>query len=332
MRSSSLLALLLSTAHGWSVLSPARPRVGAPGTSTRCRPPRLELGFQVDPAASTSSVFVLGGFAVLQLKIRQAQNAREARDAAAEVLRRSEVALLAGQLTADEVQRASDAAGSAFDTYERARQVLNLPGALLRIPDPTGPQLRALLADQQKKRANARGEAPQPLSVASASADAGWSERRREDPLDGLRDRLGLLDPKTVEQRDSDEPASLLPTGSRSLTIKDVAIGIALTLQLSWFFLSLTDPMGAPNPFLGALLQSGGEMVDDREARRAAVDAEYAAMLRQAVESGEAPPPCATREIGDPLGGCRGADPEYARTRGLDADFAWNNGPPAREP
>lgn len=325
MRSSAFVILILANTHAWSVFSPAR------SSCVRCPPPRLELGFQVDPAATTSSVFVLGGFAVLQLKIRQAQNAREARDAAAEVLRRSEVALLAGQLTTSDVQQASDAAGSAFDSYERARQVLNLPGALLRIPDPTGPQLRALLVDQQKKRAAARGEAP-PLSVASVSADAGWSERRREDPLDGLRERLGLLDPKAVEQRDTDKPASLLPTGSRSLTLKDVAIGVALTLQISWFLLSLTDPMGTPNPFVGSLLQSGGEMVDEREARRAAVDVEYAAMLRQAVESGEAPPPCATREIGDPLGGCRGADPEYARTRDLDADRAWINGPPARDP
>ena len=123
-----------------------------------------------------------------------------------------------------------------------------------------------------------------------------------------------------------------VPTRRELGCLAVLTIGVALTLQISWFLLSLTDPMGTPNPFVGSLLQSGGEMVDEREARRAAVDVEYAAMLRQAVESGEAPPPCATREIGDPLGGCRGADPEYARTRDLDADRAWINGPPARDP
>ena len=54
------------------------------------------------------------------------------------------------------------------------------------------------------------------------------------------------------------------------------------------------------------------------------------AMLRNAVESGEAPPPCATLKLGDPQGGC-GADPEFARTRGLDANRGWISGPPATE-
>ncbi len=59
-------------------------------------------------------------------------------------------------------------------------------------------------------------------------------------------------------------------------------------------------------------------------------------MLRAAVENGEAPPTCATRPLGDPLGGCGGAagaelpsvgDSEFARTRGLDASRAWITGP-----
>ena len=45
-------------------------------------------------AASASALFVLGGFTALQLKISAAIDKREARDAAAETLRKAEVLLL----------------------------------------------------------------------------------------------------------------------------------------------------------------------------------------------------------------------------------------------
>ena len=57
------------------------------------------------------------------------------------------------------------------------------------------------------------------------------------------------------------------------------------------------------------------------------MDAEYRAMLDEAVASGEAPPVCATRPLGDPRGGC-GSDAEFARTRGLDASRGFISGPP----
>ena len=141
-----------------------------------------------------------------------------------------------------------------------------------------------------------------------------------------MRDALGLRNPDSP----TSPTDSLLPTGSRTITPKDVVIALALLAQVGWFFLSLTDPLGAPNPILNEALTAGGEWADRREARRAERDAEYAAMLRNAVESGEAPPPCATRKLGDPEGGC-GADPEFARTRGLDANRGWISGPPASE-
>eukprot|EP00966_Prymnesium_polylepis_P114720 2651154-Prymnesium_polylepis.1 len=100
----TILLLLASSAHGLSALSAMRPAVGAlhakspalrsvvrTGASyRRAAGPRLELGLQVDPAASAGSIFVLGGFVALQLKIRSAIAAREARDAAIETLRKAE--------------------------------------------------------------------------------------------------------------------------------------------------------------------------------------------------------------------------------------------------
>ena len=111
--------------------------------------------------------------------------------------------------------------------------------------------------------------------------------------------------------------------------------------------------MGPAGPLLNAALTSGGEYVDQREAKRAAESAEYRAMLQAAVDSGEAPPTCATRKLGDGLGGCsaeqasglalsnnlEGAtleeraaapppDAEFARTRGLNANREWISGPP----
>jgi hypothetical protein len=89
--------------------------------------------------------------------------------------------------------------------------------------------------------------------------------------------------------------------------------------------------------------------VDEIEARKAAESAEYRAMLQAAVDSGEAPPTCATRPLDDPLGGCAnvlttapdapaapvddagGSDAERERTRGLDANRAWiHAGQPSR--
>ena len=69
----------------------------------RCAAPRSELGFQVDPSATASSVLVLSSFAALQLKINQAQGYREARDAALEAFRSAQVRQLDGKLAGEEV-------------------------------------------------------------------------------------------------------------------------------------------------------------------------------------------------------------------------------------
>ena len=121
-----------------------------PGLSFSARTPeaRLELGLQVDPLATAGSGFVLGGFVLLQLKIRTAMEAREARDAALEVLRKAQVLLLAGKFTPEEVDRVKTAANEAADAYEAARKIVALGGALLRVPDPGASDAERLLERQ----------------------------------------------------------------------------------------------------------------------------------------------------------------------------------------
>lgn len=295
--------------------------------SPRSPSPRMELGLQVDPLATASSVFVLGGFTLLQLKIRYAEGERDKRDAAVETLRKAEVLLLAGRLTAEDVAKVEDAAKVAVDAYDEARQILVIPGALLRLPDPSAAKVARVMGGPSQPTAPAVADDP----TADDLSGSAVGQAPPPDQLDPLRAALGL---KQSDRAESE--GSILPTGSNKVTLKDIAIGFALVAQVSWFFLSLTDPMGAPNPLLEAALQSGGEMVDAREARKAAQSAEYAQMLRDAVESGEAPPVCATRKLGDPLGGCAGdtsvGDAEFARTRGLDADRGWIDGPPPKAP
>lgn len=297
---------------------------------------RLELGLQVDPLASAGSLFVLGGFAALQLKIRSAMDKREGRDAATETLRKAEVLLLAGKLSTEDVQRVRQTAQQASDDYEDARKIVALGGALLRVPDPTRNEAQRRLERQEPE--------PKPAALPPPAAPP-WSSS--DDPLDGVRTALRLEDRSPAA---SEQSGSLLPTGSSAVTLKDVAIGFVFVLQLSWFVLSLTDPMGTPNPLLGQLLTSGGEAVDRMEAKKAAENAEYRAMLQAAVDSGEAPPTCATRKLDDPMGGCASsapaalleepqpaiaaartlslsADEEAQRTRGLDANRAWISGP-----
>ena len=323
-----LLCLLSSIAVSRNMHCASHRRPGL-SFSARTPEPRLELGLQVDPLATAGSGFVLGGFVLLQLKIRTAMEAREARDAALEVLRKAQVLLLAGKFTPEEVDRVKTAANEAADEYEEARKIVALGGALLRVPDPSASDAERLLERQ----------APPPKPPPATSPTAA------PDSLDGVRGLLGLRAP-------SQPSDSLLPTGSSKATLKDAAIGLVFVLQIGWFLLSLTDPMGTPNPFLSAVLTRGGEAVDEIEARKAAESTEYRAMLQAAVDSGEAPPTCATRPLDDPLGGCAnvrntalgaptapeddarvagGSDAERERTRGLDANRAWiHAGQPSR--
>ena len=346
-----LVAHLPPVAAGRSLLVPggcsARARVsggcsaGLLRSAPRARrapPPRLELGLQVDPLATGSTLFVFGLLALLQLKIKSAEASRGTRDQAVETYRQAEVLLLAGKATPDEVQRALNAAEEAVAAYDDSRRIASLPGALLRLPDPTATEVERILKRQPQQPGGqpappgatpAAAPPPPPSAPPSAPREA----RPTDDPLEGVRRALRLREAETPSEAPSG--SSLLPTGSASLTLKDVAIGIALALQICWFLLSLTDPMGTPNPILNAALSSGGEMVDQMEGRRAAESDEYAAMLRQAVESGDAPPTCATRKLDDPEGGCSGSDGrasglgfgELTRTQGLDANRAWITGP-----
>ena len=98
----------------------------------RCAAPCSELGFQVDPSATASSLLVLGSFAALQLKINKAQGYRETRDAALQAFRLAQLKQLDGKLAAEEVERAADAARGAVEAYQAARRVVAVLGAELR--------------------------------------------------------------------------------------------------------------------------------------------------------------------------------------------------------
>ncbi len=67
--------VLLAGAPTEALLAPplAVSALGAPRAAVR-----MEQGFQIDPLASSGSLFVLGGFTALQLKIRTAIEKREA--------------------------------------------------------------------------------------------------------------------------------------------------------------------------------------------------------------------------------------------------------------
>lgn len=196
----------------------------------RAPTPRLELGFQFDPAASVGPLFALGGFAALQLKVREANNARTERDAALELARIARKRLLAGDCSVQDVSRAEAAAKQAALDYDDARLILGLPGVLLRVPDPTSsPEAREVADDiKEKDQSNSdavdqREEIPPTLS---------------RDPLSTLRSSLGLQDDSSSN--------SLLPSGSKLPTFKDFAIGFVLLLQIFWLLLSFTDPLGRP--------------------------------------------------------------------------------------
>ena len=227
-----MLALAASTLA--LATRPPMPLRRVDSQSIRAASPRLELGLQVDPLATTSSVFVLGSFALLQLKIRSAEAARGERDKSIETLRKAEVLLLAGKLTADDLAVCRAEAEEQVAKYDEARQIAVLPGALLRVPDPS----RDVVARVLNKSADAPTPSPPPSSTASPSADG----------LDPIRDAMGLR----RQGADVGSDGSLLPTGSRTVTAKDVAIGIALALQIAWFLVSLTDPLGTPTPILNA--------------------------------------------------------------------------------
>ena len=129
----------------------------------RCAAPRSELGFQVDPSATASSLLVLGSFAALQLKISKAQGYRESRDAALEAFRLAQVKQLDGKLAAEEVERVAAAARRAVEEYQAARRVVAVLGAELRIPDPTASQAQLLLRElypkeQLQRQAEARAD------------------------------------------------------------------------------------------------------------------------------------------------------------------------------
>ena len=191
-----------------------------PRGSGRASPPRAELGFQVDPLATSSSLIVFGAYGGLQLKISRATSKRLERDAAAETLRKARVLLLAGKMTTDEVERVAASWQEAAEVYERERVIFGLQGVQLRLPDPS----RAVEPenDVASDAEEEGGAAEQPAAMQEQQ------QRRAEgDALTPVRRALGLRDAGAARS------SSLLPTGSARVTIKDVAIGLVCQLDES---------------------------------------------------------------------------------------------------
>ncbi|KAL1521674.1 hypothetical protein AB1Y20_021329 [Prymnesium parvum] len=207
----------------------------------RSPPASLELGFQVDPSASVGPLFVLVGFGALQLRLQKAAAQRVERDAAAERARRARARMLAGEGSFEEAQRAERMASQAATDYDDARQLFGLPGVVLRLPDPNG-----------RPGQDFEGEM-------EARADDETDQRKREPK-------------RPAQQRQAKEESDgLLPSDSKNLTVKDVAICFTLVLQIGWLLLSLTDPLGEPGqtPPLDAVLTNRGEAVAKLEVGRA---------------------------------------------------------------
>jgi len=209
------------------------------------------------------------------VKVRGAIAKREERDAAAEVLRKAEVLLLAGKLRPEDVDRAASNLRQATVDYEDARRIAALGNVLLRIPDPGRVEAQRIL-DKQPQEPGSGGD--------GAAADAPPTPPPpRTGGLDELRVALRLRDtsgsrdtsggeqrPRSAASRDpsaasrdpsagappqSESPSeSLLPSGARVVTLKDVAIGLVFVLQARYlsfnfnFNLTLTFMLPGPLP------------------------------------------------------------------------------------
>ena len=206
---------LAGTTIAWAASRPPpHPRGG------RASLPRAELGFQVDPLATSSSLIVFGAYGGLQLKISRATSKRLERDAAAETLRKARVLQLAGKMTTDEVERVAASWQEAAEVYERERVIFGLQGVQLRLPDPS----RAVEPenDVASDAEEEGGAAEQPAAMQEQQ------QRRAEgDALTPVRRALGLRDAGAARS------SSLLPTGSARVTIKDVAIGLVCQMDES---------------------------------------------------------------------------------------------------
>ena len=141
-----------------------RAHIGPAAARPRARAVVGELGFQFDPLAGVGAAWCGSGFIWLQLKIRRAVAAREARDAASERLRADEVGLLSGKREPADVERSRDEARRALEAYESARAISLLGVSLpLRISDPAARE-----AEERARRAEELepgGRAPPPGGV-----------------------------------------------------------------------------------------------------------------------------------------------------------------------
>ena len=200
--------LCLAVAFAWSGPSTLHTRRH---TAARAKAPRLELGFQFDPATAIGPVFVLSGYVGLQLKIRQARAARVERDAAAELFRIAKARLLTGEFGVADVERAERAVQQAVVDYDEARLIVALPGALLRIPDPSAreepissegevEQVQQLQQSEQAQQAQQQAELERVRSQLRKDLEAAPPAAQNADPLYGVRSMLGLQDPDAPPQ------------------------------------------------------------------------------------------------------------------------------------
>jgi len=274
----------------------AGPRAVGLRERLRSPSPKAELGLAApDPLTISGSIFVLGGFAWFQNKVRYATEKRKERDAAAEAFRKAQVLLLGGKMEAEAVEQAKIEFQNAAQDYDDARRLATLGDSLLRIPDPNAAEIQRLLGEQSRNDDQTRELEPR--------------TEQESEPLDRVRGILGL------KQQPGLPSKSVLPSGEKSVTPKDIAIGLVFLLQIAWFLVSLTDPIGSPNALMANVLSAGGDFVDNLEASKTRESTEDPEMLEAMAEPAEG------SEIIP-------SDIELQRTRGLDANRNWIVGKP----
>lgn len=118
----------------------------------RATKPRMDMGFQVDPLASATSLSIMMGFVWGYLNMLDFSKKRARRDSDAQLLQNAKVMVLTGKLDADTYERAVADAERSRREFEATR---TLSGIFVSSPvQPRQPQVRASLSP----RSNQRGE------------------------------------------------------------------------------------------------------------------------------------------------------------------------------
>jgi hypothetical protein len=134
----------------------------------------MDLGFQVDPVASTTSALIMIGCVWGYINMINFSKMRQKRDNEAQLLRNAKVLVLAGKLDADTYERAVADAKRAAQQYEAAKRV-----RIARVP------MGGLFAEQPPRR--------QLRARASMSGLETSQPGKQDDPEQVLQDFKGHL-------------------------------------------------------------------------------------------------------------------------------------------